>query len=233
MWWTRGEAVDEVEDPATKGAPPRCLLEQHVGHCLLAEPLGTELQQLDGEVDAHHLPDVRRDDLGGVPGAARDVEHQHLGVKRSQLVMVPAGGARTVNRAREQPHLTGERTRTTSSGRSYGHCYSPTAWSSPRHRPTMWPYRSRCDPGSPVRAGAWPEDADDLVTPWHTHELHQLLYVFEGVAEVESAGARHSCAPAGRVDPGRAPPPDDLRRVRVGGGVLRAAMVDDRGDRCG
>ena len=49
--------------------------------------------------------------------------------------------------------------------------------------------------GSPVRAGAWPEDADDLVAPWHTHELHQLLYAFEGVAEVETAGSHHLLPP--------------------------------------
>src|SRR3954454_20402271 len=49
--------------------------------------------------------------------------------------------------------------------------------------------------GSPVRAGAWPEDADDLVTVWHTHELHQLLYAFEGVAEVETAGSQHLLPP--------------------------------------
>jgi AraC-like DNA-binding protein len=49
--------------------------------------------------------------------------------------------------------------------------------------------------GSPVRAGAWPEDADELVTMWHTHDLHQLLYAFEGVAEVETAGSHHLLPP--------------------------------------
>ena len=44
-------------------------------------------------------------------------------------------------------------------------------------------------------AGAWPEDADDLVAMWHTHELHQLLYAFEGVAEVETDGSRHLLPP--------------------------------------
>ena len=42
--------------------------------------------------------------------------------------------------------------------------------------------------GSPVRAGAWPEDADDLVAMWHTHDLHQLLYAFAGVVEETEGG---------------------------------------------
>ncbi len=86
--------------------------------------------------------------------------------------------------------------------------------------------------GSPVRAGAWPEDADDLVTPWHTHELHQLLYAFEGVAEVESAGVRHLLPPQQAAwIPAGLPHQTTLRRVRSVAVFFEPAMVDDRGER--
>ena len=86
--------------------------------------------------------------------------------------------------------------------------------------------------GSPVRAGSWPEDADDLVTPWHTHELHQLLYTFEGVVEVETAGAHHLLPPqqAAWIPAGLAHQ-TTLRRVRSGAVFFDPAMVPDRGDR--
>ena len=84
--------------------------------------------------------------------------------------------------------------------------------------------------GSPVRAGAWPEDADDLVAPWHTHELHQLLYAFEGVAEVETAGAHHLLPPQQAAwIPAGLPHQTTLRKVRTVRGVLRA--VDGAGPR--
>ncbi len=86
--------------------------------------------------------------------------------------------------------------------------------------------------GSPVRAGAWPEDADDLVTPWHTHELHQLLYAFEGVAEVESAGVRHVLPPQQAAwIPAGLSHRTTLRRVRSVAVFFEPSMVDDRGER--
>ena len=86
--------------------------------------------------------------------------------------------------------------------------------------------------GSPVRAGSWPEDADDLVTPWHTHDLHQLLYAFEGVAEVETAGSRHLLPPqqAAWIPAGLAHQ-TTLRRVRSVAVFFDPAMVPDRGTR--
>jgi len=48
---------------------------------------------------------------------------------------------------------------------------------------------------TPVRAGAYPMDADDLVADWHTHDLHQLQYAFAGVVEVETRAAHHLLPP--------------------------------------
>jgi AraC-like DNA-binding protein/mannose-6-phosphate isomerase-like protein (cupin superfamily) len=49
--------------------------------------------------------------------------------------------------------------------------------------------------GSPVRAGTYAYEGDDLVTGWHHHELHQVEYAFEGVAEVETADGRYLLPP--------------------------------------
>ena len=86
--------------------------------------------------------------------------------------------------------------------------------------------------GSPVRAGAWPEDADDLVTPWHTHELHQLLYAFEGVAEVETDGSHHLLPPQQAAwIPAGLPHQTTLRRVRTVAVFFDPAMVRGHDDR--
>jgi AraC-like DNA-binding protein len=86
--------------------------------------------------------------------------------------------------------------------------------------------------GSPVRAGAWPEDADDLVAPWHTHELHQLLYAFEGIVEVETAGSHYLLPPQQAAwIPAGLPHQTTLRRVRSGAVFFEPGMVPDRGDR--
>lgn len=49
--------------------------------------------------------------------------------------------------------------------------------------------------GSPVRAGGHRFEGDDLVTEWHCHDLHQLIYAFTGTVEVETAQARHLLPP--------------------------------------
>jgi AraC-like DNA-binding protein/mannose-6-phosphate isomerase-like protein (cupin superfamily) len=86
--------------------------------------------------------------------------------------------------------------------------------------------------GSPVRAGAWPEDALELVTPWHTHELHQLLYAFEGVAQVETEDARHLLPPQQAAwIPAGLPHQTTLRHVRSVAVFFEPAMVAARGDR--
>lgn len=50
--------------------------------------------------------------------------------------------------------------------------------------------------GSAACAGTYPfETGDETVTGWHHHDLHQLEYAFEGVAQVETATARYLLPP--------------------------------------
>jgi AraC-like DNA-binding protein len=86
--------------------------------------------------------------------------------------------------------------------------------------------------GSPVGAGAWPEDADDLVAVWHTHELHQLLYAFEGVAEVETDGSHHLLPPQQAAwIPAGLPHQTTLRKVRTVAVFFEPNMVRGHDDR--
>ncbi len=86
--------------------------------------------------------------------------------------------------------------------------------------------------GSPVRAGSWPEDADDLVAIWHTHELHQLLYAFEGVAEVETDGSHHLLPPQQAAwIPAGLPHQTTLRKVRTVAVFFEPSMVSGHDDR--
>jgi AraC-like DNA-binding protein len=49
---------------------------------------------------------------------------------------------------------------------------------------------------STVLAGTYPfEVGDGLITGWHHHDLHQLEYAFEGVAQVETCDARYLLPP--------------------------------------
>ena len=86
--------------------------------------------------------------------------------------------------------------------------------------------------GSPVRAGAWPEDGDDLVAIWHTHDLHQLLYAFEGVAEVETDGSHHLLPPQQAAwIPAGLPHQTTLRKVRTVAVFFDPTMVAGHDDR--
>lgn len=50
--------------------------------------------------------------------------------------------------------------------------------------------------GARVLAGSYPFEAgDETVTGWHYHDLHQLEYAFEGVAQVETGEARYLLPP--------------------------------------
>jgi AraC-like DNA-binding protein/quercetin dioxygenase-like cupin family protein len=49
--------------------------------------------------------------------------------------------------------------------------------------------------GAPVRAGTFFYEGGDVVTGWHTHDMHQIEYAFEGVAEVETAATHHLLPP--------------------------------------
>ena len=86
--------------------------------------------------------------------------------------------------------------------------------------------------GSPVRAGAWPEDGDDLVAPWHTHDLHQLLYAFEGFAEVETDGSHHLLPPQQAAwIPAGLPHQTTLRKVRTVAVFFEPSMVPGHSER--
>jgi AraC-like DNA-binding protein len=49
--------------------------------------------------------------------------------------------------------------------------------------------------GTTVRAGTLAYEGDDLVTGWHFHDLHQIEYAFQGVAEVETRAAHYLLPP--------------------------------------
>jgi AraC-like DNA-binding protein len=48
--------------------------------------------------------------------------------------------------------------------------------------------------GSPVRAGTFAYEGNELVTDWHAHDLHQIEYSFQGTVEVET-GTGHYLLP--------------------------------------
>jgi AraC-like DNA-binding protein/quercetin dioxygenase-like cupin family protein len=50
--------------------------------------------------------------------------------------------------------------------------------------------------GSAATAGTYPlETGERVITGWHFHDLHQLEYAFEGIAQVETATARYLLPP--------------------------------------
>ena len=46
-----------------------------------------------------------------------------------------------------------------------------------------------------IRAGGFAYDGADHVTPWHTHDLHQIEYALQGAIEVETATAHYLLPP--------------------------------------
>jgi AraC-like DNA-binding protein len=81
-------------------------------------------------------------------------------------------------------------------------------------------------------AGAIVQDEYDVDTHWHSHDLHQLQYAFEGSIEVEDERARHllprqlaAWIPAGVVHR------TSLHRVRSGSVLLHPSLIADAGDR--
>ncbi len=49
--------------------------------------------------------------------------------------------------------------------------------------------------GTRVRAGAFAYEGGDLDTGWHSHDLHQIEYAFQGVADVETRAAHYLLPP--------------------------------------
>src|ERR1700674_201627 len=86
--------------------------------------------------------------------------------------------------------------------------------------------------GTPVRAGTYVYDGDDLVTGWHTHDLHQVEYAFHGVVGVETKTARYLLPPQQAVwIPAGLTHNTTLRRVRTVSVFFDPAMLDTPDDR--
>ncbi len=86
--------------------------------------------------------------------------------------------------------------------------------------------------GTPVRAGTFAYDGVDFVTNWHTHDLHQVEYAFEGVVEVETANAHYLLPPQQAVwIPAGVVHRTTLRSVRSVSVFFDPAMVESRDER--
>jgi AraC-like DNA-binding protein len=82
--------------------------------------------------------------------------------------------------------------------------------------------------GTAVRAGTFPYDGPDAVTGWHSHDLHQIEYAFQGVVEVETSTAHHLLPPQQAVwIPAGLPHRTTLRRVRSISVFFEPGMVPD------
>lgn len=84
-----------------------------------------------------------------------------------------------------------------------------------------------------VRAGTYSIEAgDEGFTGWHSHDLHQLEYAFQGVAEVETATARYLLPPQQAVwIPAGVEHCSTLRRVRGVSVFFHPSMGLPAGDR--
>jgi AraC-like DNA-binding protein len=87
------------------------------------------------------------------------------------------------------------------------------------------------DPARRPSAGAILQDHYDLDTPWHSHDMHQLQYAFDGSIVVEDERASYLCLrtravwiPAGVVHS------TSLHRVRSGSVFFTPEMIPDAGD---
>jgi AraC-like DNA-binding protein len=84
-----------------------------------------------------------------------------------------------------------------------------------------------------VQAGTWSKDiGEEVVTGWHSHDLHQLEYAIEGVVEVEAATARYLLPPQQAVwIPAGVAHNSTLTRVRAVSAFFAPAMGLPAGDR--
>lgn len=85
---------------------------------------------------------------------------------------------------------------------------------------------------APPRAGSHRSDGMHVDADWHFHDMHQLLYAFEGAIEVESALGRHlvprqlaAWIPAGVAHR------TSIHRVRSGSVFFPADMLKNAGER--
>jgi AraC-like DNA-binding protein/mannose-6-phosphate isomerase-like protein (cupin superfamily) len=87
--------------------------------------------------------------------------------------------------------------------------------------------------GSPARAGTYPfEIGEQVITGWHSHDLHQLEYAFEGVAQVETDAARYLLPPQQAIwIPAGVEHCTTLTRVRTVSVFLDPSLGISAGDR--
>lgn len=86
--------------------------------------------------------------------------------------------------------------------------------------------------GSRVRAGTFAYDGGDFVTDWHSHDLHQIEYAFEGIAEVETEDAHYLLPPQQAVwIPAGLTHRTTLKRVRSVAVFFDPVMVEGADDR--
>jgi AraC-like DNA-binding protein len=76
--------------------------------------------------------------------------------------------------------------------------------------------------GAPVRAGTYLYRGVDRVSSWHSHDLHQIEYAIQGVAEVETAAGHHLLPPQRAIWI-----PAGLRHRTTLSGVLSLAVFFD------
>jgi len=86
--------------------------------------------------------------------------------------------------------------------------------------------------GGQVLAGTFPYEGDDLVTGWHTHDLHQIEYAFQGVVEVETTAGHYLLPPQQAVwIPAGLAHNTTLKRVRTVSVFFDRHMVPTTDDR--
>jgi AraC-like DNA-binding protein len=86
--------------------------------------------------------------------------------------------------------------------------------------------------GAPVRAGTFLYEGDDVVTGWHAHDMHQIEYAFEGIAEVETSTTHHLLPPQQAVwIPAGLTHCTTLKRVRSVAVFFDPGMVSASDDR--
>jgi AraC-like DNA-binding protein len=102
--------------------------------------------------------------------------------------------------------------------------------------------------GGRPAAGSFTYEGDELITTWHTHDLHQIEYAVQGVVEVETAAAHFLLPPQQAAwvpvgvehrstirtavrsisvffEPAMVPAPGDRVRILAVPGVLREMIV--------
>lgn len=87
-------------------------------------------------------------------------------------------------------------------------------------------------PGAQPRPGSVCSDELDVDSHWHFHDMHQLMFTFEGATAVETERGRHLLPPQiAAWIPAGAPHRTSIHRVRSGSVFFAADMVADPGTR--